>query len=117
MSHAIPQTPQCPLPSAYRQTPGNRPPQQPQSNQPKFGAPAATTSQQNGLHQGQTSGQHNQQNGQVAGKLQAEDLEPVARASWTINEALIRETQYPELDSYVSRKSRESENKAMLIVG
>ena len=44
-----------------------------------------------------------QQNGAIANRTQ-NDLKPVERATRTINDALARETQYPELDAYVSRE-------------
>ena len=104
MSFAIPQTPQRPLPGAYLQTPSNLPSQTGQPSQPNFGLPA--TSQQYGSQQqGHASAQQVQESagGQVASRS-PEDLKPVERASKTINDSLLRETQYPELDSYISRK-------------
>ncbi|KAL9125231.1 MAG: hypothetical protein Q9217_005533 [Psora testacea] len=103
MSFAVPQTPLRPLPGAYLTTPSNCPPQLSQINQPTFGAPTAPSSQQYRLQPGQASAQSKQENDQVTAKPQFEDLKPVERASRTINDALLRETQYPELDSYVSQ--------------
>ena len=81
MSVAMSQTPQRPLPGTYLQTPANR--------------------------QQQTSTsltQQHAQNGPVASRAQ-NDLRPVERACRNINDALARESQYPELDTYVTRKS------------
>ena len=105
MSFAIPQTPQRPLPGAYLSTPSNHPIQQPQIAQPTFGPSTVPSSQQYRSQQGQALAQQNQRNGPVAVKPPVEDLKPVERASRTINDAFAREAQYPELDSYVSRKS------------
>ena len=115
MSYGIPQTPQRPLPGAYLSTPSNIQSQQVQTRQPKYSAPTAPISQQYGSQQGQALAQQHQQQGQF-GKQQMEDLKPVERASRTINDALIRETQYPELDSYVSRKPAQPKSEPMLIL-
>lgn len=50
--------------------------------------------------------QGNQQNGQSTGRQTAEYLQPLQRASKAVNDVLTREAQYPELDSYVGRKSQ-----------
>ncbi|KAG8531679.1 uncharacterized protein KY384_003311 [Bacidia gigantensis] len=90
MSFNIPQTPQRPLPGAYLQTPARNPSQSTQSQ-----------SQQQPTNQSQALTQ-TQGNGSVITRG-SNDLEPVERASKVVNDALVRETQYPELDSYVSQ--------------
>lgn len=47
-----------------------------------------------------------QQGGQVvsAGNSGPAELSPVERGARTINETLVKEAQYPELDTYVGRK-------------
>ncbi|KAL9099539.1 MAG: hypothetical protein Q9163_004978 [Psora crenata] len=104
MSVAIPQTPQHPLPGGYLTTPSNNSPQLGHIVQSGFTASTAGSSQQHGPQQGPVLAQKPKQDSQVtAGKTQTEDLKPVERASRTINDALVREAQYPELDSYVSQ--------------
>lgn len=103
MSMPVPHTPQRPLPGAYIQTPANRLPQPGQIRQPSFrDIPVPTQPQHRSQQQGQAVATKGQQGGQGAGRIQ-EELKPIERASRTINEVLIKETQYPELDSYVSR--------------
>lgn len=103
MAFSIPHTPQRPLPGAYLQTPSHRFQQPPQSS---FGAPTQATSQSRGAQaQSHALVQQSQQNGQVTNRS-SEDLKPVERASKAINDALQRESQFPELDAYITRESR-----------
>ena len=102
MSFAIPQTPQRPLPGAYLQTPSQRYPQPQHSN---FGAPPQSSTHSQGAQtQSQALTQQPQYNGQVSNRP-PEDLKPVERASKAINDALHRESQFPELDAYITRES------------
>ncbi len=107
MSFPLPQTPQRPLPGAYVQTPA--PSSKYQSNlisQANDRSSIITSQQQYGLQgQGQAISQQRQQPGQVLGRSQQDVLKPIERASRTINETLTQESRYPDIDSYVSRKS------------
>lgn len=101
---AMPQTPQRPLPGAYIQTPAHGLVNKAgQVNQPNF-RPSTITSQNASQGQSQALTQQKQQTGQVAANSPAGELKPIGRAARTINETLARESQYPELDSYVSRR-------------
>ena len=103
MSFPVPQTPQKPLPGAFIQTPAPSSTYQPNLiSQANDRSSVVVSQQQYGL-QGQ--GQQRQQPGQVLGRSQQDSLKPIERASRTINETLTQESRYPEIDSYVSRKS------------
>ena len=103
MSFPVPQTPQKPLPGAFIQTPAPSSTYQPNLiSQANDRSSVVASQQQYGL-QGQ--GQQRQQPGQVLGRSQQDSLKPIERASRTINETLTQESRYPEIDSYVSRKS------------
>ena len=106
MSFAVPQTPQRPLPGAYVQTPAHgltsHTGQIGQSS-PWSGA-LSPPRQYGSQKESQVIGQPRQQNRQIITGESQEGLTPVERASRAINETLNHEKQYPELDSYVSRK-------------
>ena len=103
MSFPVPQTPQKPLPGAYIQTPAPSSKYQPNLISQANGRSSVVTSQQQYGLQGPS--QQRQQPEQVLGRLQQDLLKPIERASRTINETLTQESRYPEIDSYVSRKS------------
>ena len=104
MSLAV-QTPQRPLPGAYLQTPAASRYQPGPIGQPFF-RPAGSMSVQNNAPSSasQVSAQQPQQSTTVAAKPGPESLKPIERAAKTINETLVQEARYPELDSYVGRK-------------
>ncbi|KAL8662879.1 MAG: hypothetical protein Q9202_004301 [Teloschistes flavicans] len=87
-------TPQKALPGAYIQTPANN---KYQGRQPNPRPNPAISQQQNAL---QHQGQDVQAGGQKTG---VEDLEPIARAAKAVNEALVEESRYPDLDSYIGQ--------------
>ena len=103
MSFPVPQTPQRPLPGAYIQTPA--PSSKYQSNlisQANDRASIVASQQQYGS---QAQGQQRQQPAQILGRTQQDVLKPIERASRTINDTLAQESRYPDIDSYISRKS------------
>ncbi|KAL8938397.1 MAG: hypothetical protein Q9211_003227 [Gyalolechia sp. 1 TL-2023] len=73
-----PQTPLKALPGAYFQTPA---------------------------HQSQALSQRGQVAQTGAQKPNVEDVQPIGRAAKAVNEALLEESRYPELDNYIGRKS------------
>lgn len=75
MSYA-PQTPQKALPGAYFQTPAHQSQALSQRGQP---APATTQ------------------------RSNTEDIQPIDRAKKAVNEALLEESRYPELDNYIGQ--------------
>ena len=106
MSFPAPQTPhRLGLPGAYIQTPAQQTNLRPgQIAQPNFQIRATSFNQQYGSQgQSQAVSHSAQQGGQVAGVQIPAELKPIQRASKTINDALAREAQFPELDSYVGR--------------
>ncbi|KAA6414467.1 MAG: non-repetitive nucleoporin [Lasallia pustulata] len=105
MSFSV-QTPQRPLPGAYLQTPAVSRTQPNPTPQPGF---SSRTSNSVGRNVPQPSNQSlaqqsqpQQQPGQH-GRPGGEPLDPMERASKTINEALAQEKRYPELDSYIGQ--------------
>ncbi|MCJ1235625.1 hypothetical protein MMC14_003596, partial [Varicellaria rhodocarpa] len=91
----IAQTPQRPLPGAYIQTPAAS---RFQSRQPFARTPSSSAQQQNAS---QSIQQQSRQNARPTAKSPAETLAPVDRALRTINDTLISESRYPELDTYL----------------
>jgi hypothetical protein len=106
MSLAGLQTPQKPLPGAFVQTPA--PSRYQTGADPRrqlFRSQSLSGQQSNGLQmQSSTSGQQEQQISQIQSQPQAPPLLPVQRAARTVNEALQRDANFPDLDSYVKRK-------------
>ncbi len=97
------QTPQRRLPGAYIQTPA---PKSGQILYPNFRFQAAPSIPQLGSHaRSQALAPPKQQVAQEGGKTAGETLKPLERAAKTINDTLALETKFPELDSYVGRKS------------
>lgn len=103
-----PQTPQRPLPGAYLQTPavsryqtGVAPPRQPVFRSQSFTGQHGGSSSQNTVGTPQPHLQASESR-QVAASL---PLQPIQRAARTINEVLQKEASFPDLDSYVKRKS------------
>ena len=91
------QTPQRPLPGAYYATPA---PSQYQG--------ASGTAQQSGPQRISPQNQTAQSNalsasGQATARPAEETLSPVERAAKTVNDTLLQELKYPELDSYIPR--------------
>jgi len=90
------QTPQRPLPGAFLNTPAAS----------RYGAgmgvpapnflrrPGATTSQALSMQQ---------QSPESRQEPQTQSLQPIQRAARTINEVLLKEANFPDLDSYVRR--------------
>ncbi|KAL8711927.1 MAG: hypothetical protein Q9225_007024 [Loekoesia sp. 1 TL-2023] len=74
-----PQTPQKALPGVYIQTPA---------------------------HQSQALSQRGQVAQTGTQRPDAEEIQPITRAAKAVNEALTRESRYPELDNYIGRESR-----------
>ena len=105
MAADVVRTPNRPVPGSYLQTPAQGPNLRPgQSQPPVFQPNLPQKPQQNGIQtQNQALSQSTQQASQSSGKQTAEYIKPVQRASKTINELLVRESHYPELDSYVGR--------------
>ena len=106
MSVPVPQTPQRPLPGAYIQTPAPNSKYQSNSTSKLNDQSSAAISQQQFPLPGQglAISQQRQQSGPVLGRPEQEELQPLERASRTINETILQESRYPDLDSYVSRK-------------
>ena len=103
------QTPQRPLPGAFLQTPAlNRNQQEPISQ------PALFRQTSNPQPNVQTAVAPYNPKGAVQKPPFAPTLEPIERAARTINDTLIQETQYPELDSYVGRKILHSPTSSVL---
>ncbi|MCJ1419694.1 hypothetical protein MMC32_006050 [Xylographa parallela] len=105
MSYAA-QTPQRPLPGGFPQTPAPGRYQSGASGPafPRAGSnPAFQQSQNVPQHATQQPAQSSQQNGQVAAKSTTRTLDPIARASKTVNETLDQESRYPELDTYLGQ--------------
>ena len=102
------QTPQRPLPGAFLQTPATSRYQSGPIGQPNFRTDGSTSVQNNApSNNSQVPAQQSQQLQQStteAAKSGPESLRPIERAARTINEALVQEARYPELDSYVGRK-------------
>ena len=101
MSFAV-QTPQRPLPGAFLQTPAISKYQPGPIGQPIFRTDASSLVHNNGP--ANPSQQQPQQSTAVTPKSGPESLRPIERAAKTINETLVQEARYPELDSYVGRK-------------
>ena len=100
------QTPQRPLPGAYTATPAtNRISGAPPPRQPLFGsASGAGNAAPRGLQQSGQTGAQAQGPGQAPSQPVEAILSPVERAAKCINDTLIQESRYPELDNYVTRK-------------
>lgn len=110
MSFAV-QTPQRPLPGAYLRTPATSKYQSGPIGQPNFRTDGSMSIQNNApSNNSQVSAQQSQQLQQSqqstapAARSGQESLKPIERAAKTINETLVQEARYPELDSYVGRK-------------
>ena len=108
---SVAQTPQRPLPGAYLQTPTVGRYQTSPAN-PLFSRAPAGLQQPNRSVQisskavtqpSQQSGQPNQ-NGQFEARSATETVNPITRASKSINETLDQELRYPELDTYLGRR-------------
>ena len=99
------QTPQRPLPGAYLQTPAINKTQSEPISQPSFGSSSAISIPRN-VSQPSNQGlaQQSQQSGQLGARPSTEPLNPIERASKTINDTLTQEMRYPELDSYIGRE-------------
>ncbi|RVX74564.1 hypothetical protein B0A52_01690 [Exophiala mesophila] len=100
---AVPPTPARPVPGVYPQTPAPRP----QIPAPSFQSPAASFPGSNralqlASHSGQTPSTSTDLATQSSVR-QPEPLEPLQRAARTINEALITESRFPEIDHYLSQ--------------
>ena len=119
MTSAVPQTPQRPLPGAYMMTPApNRQQSSWRLQSSIFRDPSSSS-----LVQKSTLQHDLQQQTQITGPVQQQHTSssaaaatatdqqqassPVERGARTISETLQLEMRYPELDSYVSRKSAE----------
>jgi len=104
MSFAV-QTPQRPLPGAYLQTPATSRYQTVTVGQPNFRSDGSISVQNNApSNSSQAPAQQSQQSTAAAAQLGPDSLRPIERATKTINETLVQEARYPELDSYVGRK-------------
>ena len=103
MSYAV-QTPQRPLPGAYLQTPAVAKPQNENGRTPFPNANTTLLQQRVGLQGSQQVMRPPESQRQSA----AESHGPITRASRTINEVLVQESRYPELDGYLGRKCPES---------
>ncbi|KAI9714654.1 MAG: hypothetical protein M1812_006319 [Candelaria pacifica] len=101
MSFAVQQTPQRPLPGAYIATPAQSRQQQPSNVQP-LTFTNTTSAVQNNAQQNPYSAPA-QQSRALQSSNAIETLKPIERGARTINQALVEETRYPELDSYVGR--------------
>ena len=101
------QTPQRPLPGAYFNTPAasrfdaRPPPPIFRTTSQSFSSGAGGSGPVGGLN---ASGQQQQQPSQSRQQSQIRSLQPVQRAARTINEVLVKDLQFPDLDSYVRRK-------------
>lgn len=107
MSFAV-QTPQRPLPGAFLQTPATSRYQTVTIGQPDFRSDGSMSVQNNAPSNfTQAPAQQLQQSQQstvAAAQSGPDSLRPIERAAKTINETLVQEARYPELDSYVGRK-------------
>jgi len=104
MSFAV-QTPQRPLPGAFLQTPAASRYQAGSIAQPNFRTNVSSSVQNNApSNTSQPPTQQSQQLTAVAPRSGPESLQPIERAAKTINDTLVQEARYPELDSYVGRK-------------
>jgi nuclear pore complex protein Nup155 len=100
------QTPQRPLPGAFFSTPAasrfdTRAPPPPifRSQSQSFGGQGAALGGSN------PAGQQQPPLDQSRHQNQIRSLQPIQRAARTINETLLREASFPEIDSYIRRKS------------
>lgn len=100
---AVPPTPARPVPGVYPQTPAARP----QIPAPSFQSPATSFPGSNrALQLASHSGPTPSTSTDIATQSnvrQPEPLEPLQRAARTINEALITESRFPEIDHYLSQ--------------
>ena len=118
MSYAA-QTPQRPLPGGFPQTSASGRYQTGTSRPtfPRAGSNPAFQQPQNVPQNApQQSVQSSQQNGQVAVKSKTRTLDPIARASKTVDETLDQESRYPELDTYLGRKCPKHPNLFLRLV-
>lgn len=90
-----PQTPQKALPGAYVQTPA-------------VSSLSACRDRTSNIFQHPSQALSQQGQGAQSGtqRSNVDEPQPVARAARAVNEALSQESQYPDLDSYIGRKSR-----------
>lgn len=106
-SATVPSTPRRPLPGAYFQTPQASNLRPGQVTQPTFQTNLPAINQQHkATNEDQALAQPSQVENSFAAKQGPAYLEPIQRASRTVNDMLAREAQYPELDSYVGRELR-----------
>lgn len=107
MSFAV-QTPQRSLPGAFLQTPAASRYQSGPIGQPNFRNDGSMSIQNNAPSNNSQApaqqSQSSQQSTAESAKSGPDSLRPIERAARTINEALVQEARYPELDSYVGRK-------------
>lgn len=96
-----PQTPARPVPGVWPQTPAVRP----QPPAPSFQSPGTSLSRPSLSHSSSTNAIATRPlDGAVQPSVrQPESLEPVERAAKTINEALINESRFPDIDNYLSQ--------------
>lgn len=104
MSFAV-QTPQRPLPGSFLQTPATSRYQTTTIGHSNFRSDGSMPVQNNApSSSSQVPAQQSQQSTAVAAQAGPDSLRPIERAARTINETLVQEARYPELDSYVGRK-------------
>ncbi|MCJ1288076.1 hypothetical protein MMC26_007429 [Xylographa opegraphella] len=105
MSYAV-QTPKRPLPGGFPTTPASGR-FQTGALRPVFRQAGSNSAfQQSEIvlqNAPQQQAQSSQQNGQVAAKPTTGTLDPITRASNTINETLDQDSRYPELDTYLGQ--------------
>ncbi|KAK4983915.1 hypothetical protein LTR66_008670 [Elasticomyces elasticus] len=105
MAFAPQGTPQRPLPGGFVNTPA---PQRPSISQPSFSRQISSSGAQNYQRQGSSqliqTGQSQQQ---LAGRSPSatgpQEQTPVERAAKTINDALLQESRFPELENYLGQ--------------
>ncbi|KAI9704717.1 MAG: hypothetical protein M1836_006497 [Candelina mexicana] len=102
MSFAVQQTPQRLLPGAYIATPAQSRQQQP-SNIQSLAFSTTTSAVQNNAQQQSPYSAPAQQPRAPQPPNSTETLKPIERGARTINQVLVDETRYPELDSYVGQ--------------
>ena len=104
MASAVQQTPMRPVPGVWPQTPAARPPSIPA---PSFQSPAASTSRPSLTpYQSSTSLVTTTTAAGAVAQTSVrppEALEPAERAARAINESLLAETRFPEVDGYLSQ--------------
>lgn len=93
-----PFTPQKPLPGAYIPTPGP-----PTYNGPLFQRPTAPRQTVPALSPPVSAMQTRSALASVPSTKKTESLTPRERAAKTIDETLLQEARYPDLDNYLSR--------------